>query len=95
MMRKNIIRTLTKATINGYTVDMVEGKPVVTALHPVTAWGKLTDKEAEKAFSAAYENAKVFVGGVDYTEETYCININTFVANATRVENKVAEAAEE
>lgn len=95
MMRKNIVRTLTKATINGYTVDMVEGKPVVTALDPVVVWGKLSDKEAAKAFSAAYENAQVFVGSVDYTEETYCIDIDTFVANATHVENKVAEAAEE
>lgn len=94
MMRKNIVRTLTKATINGYTVDMVDGKPVVTALDPVVVWGKLSDKEAAKAFSAAYENAQVFVGSVDYTEETYCIGIDDFVANARRVE-KAVETAEE
>lgn len=89
MMRKTITRTLTRATITGYTVDVVDGQPNITPLDPVTAWGKLTDAEAEKALIAAYgKEAKPIVARVEYVDETYEINIEDFIALANKVEKK-------
>lgn len=91
MMRKTITRTLTRATVTGYTVEMTNGKPDVKPLDPVTAWGKLTDSEAEKVLLTAYgKDAKPIVGGVEYTDETYEISIDDFVSLATKIE-KVEE----
>ena len=86
MMRKTITRTLTKATVNGYTVEMVEGKPNVKPLESVTAWGKLTEKEASKVLDEKYgKDAKAIVGEIVYTDETYEIDVETFVEMATKI----------
>lgn len=87
MVSKKITRTLTKSTINGYTVEMVEGKPTVKPLNPVTAWGNLTDKEAEKVLVEEYgKEAKPIVGEVTVTEETYSIPVTAFVLHGEKVE---------
>lgn len=86
MMRKTITRTLTRATVNGYTVKMEGNIPNVTPLDPVTAWGNLTDKEAEKVLVEKYgKEMKPIVGEITYADETYQIDIETFVANAKLV----------
>lgn len=93
MMRKTITRTLTRATVNGYTVKMEGNLPVVTPLDPVTAWGNLTDKEAEKVLVEKYgKEVKPIVGEITYNEETYKIDIPTFVEFATLVEGTETES---
>ena len=95
MMRKTITRTLTRATVNGYTVKMEGNLPNVTPLDPVTAWGNLTDKEAEKVLVEAYgKEVKPIVGEVVYNEETYQIDIATFVANAKLVSGEEIQGEE-
>jgi len=95
-MRKNITRTLTRANITVFGVKMVNGKPEVEQLDPVTAWGNLTDKEALKVAKEQYPEVKgVTVGEITSTEETYVIDIDTFVANAKLVAEQTEMEIEE
>ena len=83
MMRKNITRTLTRSTITVFAVKMVNGNPEIERLEPVTVWGNPTDKEALKAARDKYGDVKgLTVGDIQSTDETYIIDIDTFVANA-------------
>lgn len=83
MMRKHITRTLTRTTVDAYTVKMVDGKPEVEALEPVTVWGVPTEKEALKAVKDAHGNINgIAVGEIKSTEETYRVTIDDFVAIA-------------
>lgn len=89
MMRKTITRTLTRATIESFTVKMVEGKPVVEALSPVVAWGKITEKEAVKAVEEAHgKMLNLNIGGITFEDITFEISVDAFVANAKVVEGK-------
>lgn len=90
MMRKNITRTLTRSTITVFAVKMVNGKPELEQLEPVTAWGNLTDKEALKVAKEQHGDIKgLTVGEIQSTEETYMIDIDTFVANAKLVGEQI------
>lgn len=93
MMRKNITRTLTRATVRAFTVKMVEGLPVVEALEPVSGWGNLTDKEAKKLVKDAHGIADATIGEIEYAQETYKIDIDKFVEHAEMVD--ISEAYDE
>lgn len=86
MMRKHITRTLTRSTVECFAVKMVDGKPEVETLAPVTVWGVPSDKEALKAVKEAYPEAKgVTVGNVKSVDETYRVSIDDFVTIAELV----------
>lgn len=92
MMRKHITRTLTRATITAYTVVMMDGKPEAQMLPDVTAWGKMTEKEAIKAVQDKYgKTMAVTIGSIVFEDVTYKIDIDTFVANAEIVEKSEDE----
>ena len=96
MMRKHITRTLTRSTVTAYAVKMIEGKPEVEALEPVTVWGTPTDKEALKAVKEAHgDMSGITVGDITSVEETYRVTISDFVAIAERVEAQSDEENEE
>lgn len=85
MVAKKITRTLTRATIHGYVVKMVDGKPVPEELAPVEAWGTITEKEAVKILENVYgKECRPIVGEVTYTDEEYTISVEAFVANAEK-----------
>lgn len=95
MMRKNITRTLTRSTIHAFGVKMVDGKPELVTLEPVTAWGKVDEKEAMKAIKEAHgSDISVTIGEIEHVDETYKIDIDTFVANAVKVEKDEADSEE-
>lgn len=85
MMRKNITRTLTRSTVSAYRLTKAEGKPTIEQLEPLTAWGKLTEKEAEKLVSDTYGRG-CMVDSIVMQDETYCISVDKFVENAVKVE---------
>ena len=91
MVRKHIERKLTKTTVQGYTLRMVDGAPVADALETITVWGELTQKDAERIVRKVDPTA--VVGKVESVEETYKIDIDTFVANAVKIDNDKAEEA--
>ncbi len=93
MIRKHITRTMTRATITAYTVKMVDNKPVVDQLEPVSVWGELTEKEAKKAVKEAHGVADATIGNIEYVKETYKITIDKFVENAEMVD--ISEADED
>lgn len=87
MMRKNITRTLTKATIHPCRVKIVDDNPVVEMLDPVVAWGKPTDAEAVKAVKEQYgKDATITIAKIEMVEETYAIPVEIFVEFATKIE---------
>lgn len=91
MMRKHITRTLTRSTITAFAVKMVDGKPELETLEPVTVWGTPTDKEALKAVKEAHGDITgITVGNIQSTEETYRVTISDFVAIAERVADQVS-----
>lgn len=85
MMRKTICRTLTRATITAYRIAKVDGKPTVEQLEPITAWGDVTEKEAEKLVVQTYGKGTI-LNAVELVKETYQIDVDKFVANAMKVE---------
>lgn len=96
MMRKHITRTLTRSTVTAYAVKMIDGKPEVETLEPVTVWGTPTDKEALKAVKEAHGDISgITVGEIKSTEETYRVTISDFVAIAERVEAQSDEEENE
>lgn len=95
MMRKNITRTLTRATVHAFNVKMENGLPVVHALDLVYGWGNLTDKEAKKLVKDQLGVEECVVGQIEYTQETYKIDIDKFVENAEMVDISEADEDEE
>ena len=96
MMRKNITRTLTRNTISAFTVKTVDGKPDITMLDPVCAYGNLTDKEALKAVKDKYKDVpNVCVGEVKTEDVTYQISVEDFVERAHIVDKDASEDEEE
>lgn len=91
MMRKHITRTLTRTTVTAYAVKMVDGKPEVEALEPVTVWGVPTEKEAIKAVKDAHVDKNgVTVGDIKSSEETYRVTIDDFVTIAEKVADQTS-----
>ena len=87
MMRKNITRTLTKATIHAFKITVENGTPSVETLEPVVAWGRPSHKDAMKAVKAVYgEDATITIGEIELDNATYQISVEDFVANAHEVE---------
>lgn len=92
MMRKHITRTLTRSVVPAYTVKIVDGKPEIETLEPVTVWGVPTEKKALKAVKDAHGDINgIAVGEIQSTEETYRVTIDDFVTIAERVENQSDE----
>ena len=89
MVRKNIVRTLTRATVAAYSMSMVDGVPQPVALDPVVMWGEPTEKEAVKAVKDKYGADKpVMIGEIKVTKELYKISIDDFAAAATKVDTE-------
>ena len=86
MMRKNITRTLTRATVKAFTMEMENGLPVIHALDPVYGWGNITGKEAKKLVKDQLGVEDCVVGEIEFAQETYKIDINKFVENAEMVD---------
>lgn len=85
MMRKTITRTLTRCTIGAYRMTKIDGKPSVEELEPITAWGKVSEKEAEKIVAEKYGKA-CMIDFIEHDEETYQIDVEKFVENAVKIE---------
>lgn len=92
MMRKHITRTLVRSDIHAYGVGVKDGKPELVALPVVTGWGKLTEDEARKLVKTQLGNdSAVTITEIVHSEETYKIDIDTFVKNAVKVEKTTDE----
>lgn len=96
MMRKSITRSLIRSDIHAYSVEIVNDEPVVKPLPVVTVWGKITTAEANKAVREAHgKDIAATVAKIESVEETYKIDVETFVKNATKVEAEEADESEE
>lgn len=94
MMRKTIVRTMSTSTINAFMLDVVNGKPEVKNLEPLTVMGRVTEKDAIKALRDVHgKNAPVTVANIDVKEDTYEISVEDFLKYATKVE-KASEDSE-
>lgn len=90
MVTKKLTKTLTRSTINGYTIKMENGKPVPTLLDPVIAWGKLNERESVKILEQVYgKESKPICGEILHEEVAFEIAVETFVAHATEIEAPV------
>ena len=89
-MRATITRSVVVSTVNGYTIEIQEGKPTVKELEPVTVYGKLTKDKATKELKRVYgKDQAVSVSTVTEEEKQYEISVADFVKYA-----KVVEPAE-
>lgn len=95
MMRKNITRTLTRATVKAFTVKMVDGLPVVESLEPVHGWGNLTEKEAQKLVKDAHGIGNATIGEITYAQESYRLSIDKFVEVAEMIDISEVENEDE
>lgn len=87
MMRKTITRTLQRSTVTAYRMTKVDGKPTIETLEPVSAWGKLNENDAKKLLAETYgKDCAAMIDEINVVDETYQIDIETFVANAVKVE---------
>ena len=87
-MRKTIVRTMATSTIKGFIMKVVDGKPVVETLEPITVMGKVKEKEAIKALREKYgKTAPVTISAIEVNEETYEISVADFVKYAKKVTN--------
>lgn len=88
MIRKHITRSIPVATIKAFSVTPVDGKPVITELEPVEAYGRPSNEEAIKAVKAVYgKDIVVTIASVDVEVRAYRCPIAAFVSCADRVEN--------
>lgn len=92
MMRKTIVRTMATSKINAYALTMVDGKPSIENLEPLTVMGKASEKDAIKALKEKYgKNASVTIGSIEVTEDTYEISVEDFLKHAKKVEKTTQE----
>ena len=90
MMRKTIVRTMSTSTINAFALSMVDGKPVVENLEPLTVMGRATEKDALKALKEKYgKNASITIGSIEVQEDTYEISVEDFLKHAHKVEKEL------
>ena len=93
MVRTHLTRKVSKSTIKGYTLSVKDGTPEVNTLEPVTVWGAVSRKEAERILRKIDPTA--VLGSVETVEETYRISLNDFVKYAEKVEGCAVEAETE
>lgn len=91
MVRTHLTRKVSRTTIKGYTLSVKDGTPEVVTLEPVSVWGEVTQKEAERILRKV--NPTAVLASVETVEEVYKIAINDFVKYAVKVE--AAAAAED
>ncbi len=96
MIRKHITRSIPVASIRAYSVTPVDGKPVVTELEPVVAYGNPSEDEAIKLVKNVYgKNIVVTIASVDVETKTFRCPIDAFVSVAECVENSDEVEADE
>ena len=94
-MRATITRSVVVSTVNGYTIEIQDGKPTVKELEPVTVYGKLTKDKATKELKRVYgKDSAVSVNTVTEEEKQYEISVADFVKYAKVVEPADAKTQE-
>ena len=91
-MRATITREMVVSTINGYTIEIEEGKPTVKEVQPVTVYGKVTKDKALKELKKVYgKDAPVSVSTVDEETKRYEISVADFIKYAKVVTDSTEE----
>lgn len=93
-MKAEITRTFFDNTINVATIEVVENKPVLKMLEPVTVYSKaqLTKDKAFKYARMQYPNVKnITVVSIETREEIRGMSADTFIANSDVVERAVSQ----
>ncbi|MBO5715007.1 MAG: hypothetical protein J6S23_01275 [Clostridia bacterium] len=92
-MRNTITRKIVETTINGYTIEMENGKPTVVNLEPVVVFGNVTsERQAKRALVDVYgKETPVFIGEIKSEEVQYEISVEKFIENATRIDPKASD----
>lgn len=86
-MRKTITRTICTSVISGCMLNVVDGKPTVENLAPITVAGKVSEKVAIKSLKAEYGKDKaITLTSIDLKEDTYEISVDDFMKYAKKVE---------
>lgn len=93
MMRKTITRTMATSTINAFSLTIVDGKPEVKNLDPITIAGKATEKDALKAFREIYgKDSPITIADIKIDEAIYEISVDDFMKYAKRIDkNETSE----
>lgn len=92
MIRKTITRTMATSTVNAFTLKVVEGKPVVENLDPVTVAGKLTEVSALKVMKEKHgKDTPVTIASIQVEESLYEITVEDFMKYAKKVEKDEAK----
>lgn len=87
MIRKTIVRAIERTTIQAYKAEKVDGKPQFVELEAVTVFGKVNDKEAQRAVVAAHGKGAM-AGDFESVSESYEISVEDFIAAATKIEQE-------
>lgn len=92
-MRNTITRKLVETTINGYTIEMENGKPAVKDLEPVVVFGNVTtERQAKRALVEKHgKDVNILVGEIKSEEVQYEISVEDFIKNATRIDPKTTD----
>lgn len=94
-MRTTITREITESKINGFMIEIQEGKPTVKEVESVTVYGKISKEKALKELKKVYgKDAPVSVSTIDETTNAYEISVADFVKNAKKVEKKTDSTPE-
>ena len=91
-MRATITREMVVSTINGYTIEIQEGKPTVKEVSPVTVYGKVSKDKALKELKKVYgKDAPVSVSTVTEESKRYEISVADFIKYAKVVNDQADE----
>ena len=95
MMRKTIVRTMATSTVEAYTLEIVDDMPKPEKLEPITVMGKVTEKEALKAFKEKYGKSKpITISSIKVQEDCYEISVEEFLKHAKKVDKSKTEETE-
>lgn len=90
-MAKTTERTIPVSIILGATITNENGEIVTTKLEPVTAVGKLTNKQAAKELEKRFPGVSTVVVSVGHEVNKYSMETEKFIELAEKVIDDKAE----
>lgn len=87
-MRNTITRTITESTICAVKVEIIDGKPEMCGVDPITVNGKITTEKATKLLQKKYgKGCPVAVTSITENDVLYEISVDDFMKYAKRVDD--------
>lgn len=91
-MRNTIERKMLETTIHAFSVKIVDGVPDVQPIEPVIVYGKISHANAVKAVKRKHPELQgITVSKIESEEVRFEIDVETFIANAHKIEKKQEE----